>query len=427
MSDTTQPLDPKRPWLNDERELPAHMNWLHTLFDPTGTSPQLHFTRAWTALFMAQLMIILVPFVIALIINMAGGNGQPVGAFGLYATPVVFIVTTLMSYVVHSRRLNDANKPQLLAVIPLIPLIIAIVIFMGTAQQEAASYDERFEMRQEYLADPDAFRAKQREEQQKAREEAEQKAAEAQADGEEGAEAPQQQQAGQGRGGPGGPGGMTRNLDEPMPPKAQAVLKGALPMIQFVIIPLSGLIAIWSLVWVARAPLHLPTYIYKNDSYRFAFTSWHGRLSRKRFALGNLFLFLISLGVQIVFGIAAAVVGNMAVMIVPAALMSLVLWYFSLALTVKRIHDLGYDVLDILKIVVPIAIVLFIATMVVFFATGGNLPEWFILVVAIPAVAGAAAGVIFGLWLWFGEPEWRDNKHGEAPEVIPADVSPAAV
>ena len=59
MSDsTTTVLDRKRPWLTDERELPANMNWLQTLFNPTGTSPRLHFTRAWTLLFMLQLLVI---------------------------------------------------------------------------------------------------------------------------------------------------------------------------------------------------------------------------------------------------------------------------------------------------------------------------------------------------------------------------------
>ncbi|WP_300376578.1 DUF805 domain-containing protein [Henriciella sp.] len=252
MSDTSQALDPKRPWITDERELPSRMNWVRTLLDPTGESPQLHFTRAWTLLFMLQLLIILLPFVLALILNLAGGNGKPVGAFGVYATPVVFLVTTLMSYVIHSRRLNDAGKPQLLAVIPLVPLVLAAGIFVMTAQSQSAQYDKRYETRQEYLADPDAFRAKQRAEREKAQEEAEKRAAEAEASGEAG-EAGEAQQA-QGRGRRGGPDGGPGNLDQPMDAKAPTVLKASLPVIQNTIIPLSGLIAIWSLLWVARVP-----------------------------------------------------------------------------------------------------------------------------------------------------------------------------
>lgn len=252
MSDTSQALDPKRPWITDERELPSRMNWGRTLLDPTGESPQLHFTRAWTLLFMLQLLIILIPFILALILNLAGGNGKPVGTFGVYATPVVFLVTTLMSYVIHSRRLNDAGKPQLLAVIPLVPLILAAGVFVMAAQSQSAQYDKRFETRQEYLADPEAFRAKQRAEQQKAKEEAEKRAAEAEASGESGETGEGQQR--QGRGGQGGPGAGPRNLDQPMDAKAPTVLKASLPMIQNIMIPLSGLIAIWSLLWVARVP-----------------------------------------------------------------------------------------------------------------------------------------------------------------------------
>lgn len=250
MSDTSTALDPKRPWLTDERELPRHMNWLQTLFNPTGTSPRLHFTRAWTLLFMLQLLIIVGPWFAALILGAAGGDGTSVGMFGVYATPAVFIVTTLISYVIHSRRLNDAGKSQLLAMIPLIPLVIAVVVFIGGAQQQAAQYDKRFEMRQEYLADPDAFRARQREEQEKAKEEAEKRAAETGASGEETGEQPQ----GQRRRGQGGPGGGMMSLDQPMPPKAETVLKNALPAIQMIIIILSFPIAIWSLMWVARVP-----------------------------------------------------------------------------------------------------------------------------------------------------------------------------
>lgn len=249
MSDTvTNAIDPKRPWLTDERELPGHMNWFQTLFNPTGKSPRLHFTRAWTVLFFLQLSIIVLPFTVALVLNMAGGDGKPVGTFGVYATPIVFIVTTLMSYVIHSRRLNDADKTPLLAILPLLPLVIALVLFLGAAQQQSAAYDKKFEARQDYLANPEAFRAKQRAERQQAQADAEAKAAEAAEAGEESeAASPPQQRRGPANGHP-------VNLDKPLDPKAPTVLKGALPTIQMVMIPLSGFVAIWSLMWLARAP-----------------------------------------------------------------------------------------------------------------------------------------------------------------------------
>ena len=239
MSQTTETvLDPKRPWLTDARELPGHMNWFETLFDPTGEAPRLHFTRAWTLLFSLQSLIIIVPFTIALVLNLAGGDGEGVSLFGTYATPIVFVVTTLLSYVIHSRRLNDAGKSPLWAILPLLPLLLGAAFFATTAMSKAAEYDKKFEMRQDYLTDPEAFRERQREEREKA------EAAAAEKGGE---------QAQQRRGGPpGAHGGM--NLDQPLPPKTGYVLKAAAPMIQYVMIPLSALIAIWSLMWVARVP-----------------------------------------------------------------------------------------------------------------------------------------------------------------------------
>ena len=251
MSDTSsgQVLDPKRPWLTDERELPGHMNWLHTLFDPTGESPRLHFTRAWTLLFTLQTIVILVPFAIATVVNFAGGDGSPVGTFGVYATPVVFVITTLISYIIHSRRLNDAGKWPILALVPLVPLLLALAAFMATAMGEIQKYDQRFEQRQQYLADPDAYLERQLQESREAQAAARQRAAEAEANGEA---APQQRRGpSPGRGGPGGPGA---GVDKPLPPKAETVLKASLPTIQRIMIPLSALIAIWSLLWVARVP-----------------------------------------------------------------------------------------------------------------------------------------------------------------------------
>ncbi|WP_084417849.1 DUF805 domain-containing protein [Henriciella litoralis] len=235
MSDATpQIIDPKRPWLTDERELPARMNWARTLFDPTGKSPRLHFTRAWTMLFAAQVIIVVLPFMVAAVLDMAGGDGSSVSTFGTFVSPIVFIVTTLMSYVIHSRRLNDADKPQLLALIPLLPLLVGMFLFFGTVTKTSTQYDKRYEMRQDFLENPEAFRLKQLEERKAAQEAA--KAS--------GKPPPQR------RGGPGGPGGVA----EPLPPKAGYVLEAAAPSIQMAIIPLSALIAVWSLLWVARVP-----------------------------------------------------------------------------------------------------------------------------------------------------------------------------
>ena len=251
MSDSQQiALDPNRPWITDRRELPSHMNWVQTFFNPTGESPRLHFTRAWTVLFILQLIIVLLPLTVGYILDLAGGDGGLVREIGMFASPVVFVVTTMMSYVIHSRRLIDARKPQILAIIPLIPMLIGLALFSLTAMGKAQEYDKRFETRQEYLADPDAFLEKRREEQREAQKKAEEEAAASQ-DG----EASTQRQGGQNRGGPqGGRGGPGMGPEQPLPPKAEFILNAAAPQIQNVIIPLSALIAVWSLMWVARVP-----------------------------------------------------------------------------------------------------------------------------------------------------------------------------
>ena len=239
MSDSTPAvLDPKRPWLTDARELPERMNWAQTLFDPTGESPRLHFTRAWTLLFGLQLAVVVLPWTIAQVLNVAGGDGAPVAKYGLYLSLFVFVVTTLMSYVIHSRRLNDAGKPQWLAIVPLVPLLIGLALFVTTAQGTSAQYDKQFEERQEYRADPEAFRAKQL---QAAREATEK--AKAEAESEDGEQAQR-----------GGPPRPARNLDKPMAPKAEFVLKAAIPAFQMSLMVLSAFVAIWSLMWVARVP-----------------------------------------------------------------------------------------------------------------------------------------------------------------------------
>ena len=232
-------LDPKRPWITNPEETLDRMNWAQIFFNPAGPSPKLHFTRAWTMLFMIQLLVFVVPPLIALILNMAGGDGTPVSQFALYATPVVFIATTLMSYVIHSRRLIDARKSTLLALIVLVPLIISFGVFFAMSTGRAAEYDQLHAQREIYLADPDTYRAEQKAKRDAARAEAETAGDNAE---------PQQRR--------GPPGGMAqqRNMEEPLQVKASFVLEATLPLITFIIMFLSALVAIWSLTWVARVP-----------------------------------------------------------------------------------------------------------------------------------------------------------------------------
>ena len=49
-------IDPDRPWITDPEQDPARMSWLDTFLNPTGESPKLHFTRAWSLLFFAGVL-----------------------------------------------------------------------------------------------------------------------------------------------------------------------------------------------------------------------------------------------------------------------------------------------------------------------------------------------------------------------------------
>ena len=158
-SNNIDALDPQRPWITDARQLPSRMNWLDAMFNPTGKSPKLHFTRVWTVCFFLQLLIVVVPFGVGIVASLAGGDPKPIQTFGVYATPIVFIVTTYISFVAHSRRLNDAGKTSILAVLVLLPLLAGMALsFMGI-MKSAEAYDKLYAERAIYLENPDAWRA----------------------------------------------------------------------------------------------------------------------------------------------------------------------------------------------------------------------------------------------------------------------------
>ena len=160
ISTTPDVLDPDRPWITDPEQLPSRMSWIGSLFNPTGKSPKLHFTRIWTVCFFLQFLIVVVPFGLGIVISLAGSDPSGIKLFGFYASPVVFIVTTVISYVAHSRRLNDAGKLSLWAVLVLIPLLVGFFLFAGQMAAKSAEYDEIYKRRAEYLAEPDAWRAR---------------------------------------------------------------------------------------------------------------------------------------------------------------------------------------------------------------------------------------------------------------------------
>ncbi len=54
-------IDPHRPWIKDARDNPHEMKWGQVLFNPLGTSPKLHFSRAWTFMFLGRVLLFIVP------------------------------------------------------------------------------------------------------------------------------------------------------------------------------------------------------------------------------------------------------------------------------------------------------------------------------------------------------------------------------
>ncbi|MEZ5997679.1 MAG: hypothetical protein R3B98_03180 [Hyphomonas sp.] len=144
-------IDPHRPWIRDARDNPHDMNWLQVMFNPFGSSPKLHFTRAWTFMFLGRVLLFIVPIFGVFIASLAGadlgGLWKPVKALALPVPELLLpffvftIVTELTSWVAHVRRFNEAHKSPLRAMIVLIPLILALVGFILGAQGGAKQYE----------------------------------------------------------------------------------------------------------------------------------------------------------------------------------------------------------------------------------------------------------------------------------------------
>lgn len=128
MTDTSNMIDPTRPWIDDPRDAPSSLRLLPTLTNPFGTTSRLHFTRAWTYLFFARVFSVLIPGVLMFVFGAAGANTDALGALFMLV-PVTFVLTLLMSTVIHIRRLGDAERPAMLAGIVWLPFILAAAVF----------------------------------------------------------------------------------------------------------------------------------------------------------------------------------------------------------------------------------------------------------------------------------------------------------
>lgn len=249
------PIDPERPWITEDDGDPAKMNWLDTFLNPAGESPKLHFTRAWTILFFAGVLAWPGFGLASFIAGAAGMDTSGLSAFHGYLIAVVLGVSSILSFVIHSRRLNHAGKTSLWAILILIPLALGSLAFLGGISGKAAEYQELYDKRAVYLEDPAAWREARLEEQRKAQAEAQQARLEAEA-----ARAAGEEPSGEGaqnrgqRGGPPGGFGGGPNPENPLPTKEAFIVRPNLMSFFGPIFLLSIPIMIWSLTWVARKP-----------------------------------------------------------------------------------------------------------------------------------------------------------------------------
>lgn len=150
MDYTAGAVDPDRPWIRDARDVPAEMNWRDTLLNPFGKTYKLHFTRAWTFMFLGRVMLYLIPSFLAFIAGVAGvsteGLNAPVSLL-LFSVPAVLVpfavftlVTEYTSFVVHLRRLAEAGRSAFMAVIVLVPLLLGLIAYALGTQGGAAQY-----------------------------------------------------------------------------------------------------------------------------------------------------------------------------------------------------------------------------------------------------------------------------------------------
>ncbi len=143
-------IDPHRPWIRDVRDDPAAMNWAETLLNPLGETSKLHFSRAWTFMFLGRIVLYLVPSVVVAILGISGLSPEifntPLDLL-IVTIPAVLVpfalftlVTEFTSFIALTRRLADAARPTWLAIIVLIPLTLGLVAYVAGTQMGAAQH-----------------------------------------------------------------------------------------------------------------------------------------------------------------------------------------------------------------------------------------------------------------------------------------------
>jgi uncharacterized membrane protein YhaH (DUF805 family) len=143
-------IDPHRPWIRDVRDDPGAMNWAETLLNPLGETSKLHFSRAWTFMFLGRIALYLVPSLVVAVLGISGLAPEIFSApvnFVIVTVPAVLVpfalftvLTEFTSFVAHTRRLADAARPTWLAVIVLIPFTLGLIAYGAGTQMGAAQH-----------------------------------------------------------------------------------------------------------------------------------------------------------------------------------------------------------------------------------------------------------------------------------------------
>ncbi|MEL6245857.1 MAG: hypothetical protein AAFQ85_10960 [Pseudomonadota bacterium] len=211
------------------------LNWVQTFFNPFGDTPRVQFTRAWTILFFVRLTYLLAIPLAGLILMIGGVEDATVAPpWGFH---VLVLVTVILSFVAHLRRLANAQRNPLWAMIVLLPLIAGGAGFAAGLSQGG----------QEYRTKADAYFEREARRGQPATEE-EQPVTAVEPDAEEETE---EGEGNQGRRG-GGDG------EDPFNPRETSqrdyALEQGLGLAMAAWAPLSFFVMIWTLMWVGRLP-----------------------------------------------------------------------------------------------------------------------------------------------------------------------------
>lgn len=124
--------DEEHPWFQDERDDPSQANWLSEFLDPTGQTRKTVFLRGQTVLG------ILRGFVFVAAIGASAGSpwvGAGIGAIGL-------LILLVLSLVSHVRRLNDAGRSPLLALVIVFPLALALTTGVFSAAGASSKLEQ---------------------------------------------------------------------------------------------------------------------------------------------------------------------------------------------------------------------------------------------------------------------------------------------